>query len=237
MEEIRSLEDLLDLQAEDSAIDRLLDRRGGMPQLQAYRKAHDRVAAIDGEMAAASERLRDLDLELDKSDGELKLGEQKLEREERRLFAGGLTAKEAEHLRREVEMLRRQNSESEDRVLELMESREATQAEIEQLSAQRESAASEEKALESEIQAAWREIDAEIARHEAKKKEIVPLLPGELVELYEEMRPHKEGVAAARLAEGVCGGCHLALSAAEQAEILAADPPRCLHCRRILVPQ
>ena len=237
MEEIRSLEDLLDLQAEDSAIDRLLDRRGGMPELQAYREAHELVASIDADLAAASGRLREMDLALDKADGELKLGEQKLEREEQRLFAGGLTAKEAEHLRQEVEMLRRRNSESEDRELELLEAREVTQGEIEALQARRDEAAAEEKRLEGLIQAEWRGIDAEIARHEARKKDIVPLIPAEMLEMYEEMRPHKEGVAAARLAEGICGGCHLALSAAEQSEVLKGHPPRCLHCRRILVPQ
>jgi predicted nucleic acid-binding Zn-ribbon protein len=44
-------------------------------------------------------------------------------------------------------------------------------------------------------------------------------------------------VAVGRLADGICGGCHLRLSAAEQVEVLRDFPPRCMHCRRILVPQ
>ena len=87
------------------------------------------------------------------------------------------------------------------------------------------------------IRDAWKEIDAQIAVKEARKAELVPLVAPDLLALYEELRPGKEGVAVGRLAEGVCGGCHLRLSAAEQAEVLRESPPRCLHCRRILVPQ
>jgi predicted nucleic acid-binding Zn-ribbon protein len=85
------------------------------------------------------------------------------------------------------------------------------------------------------ITAAWKEIDAELARREARKAEIVPPIPADLLALYERLRTTKEGVAVGRLADGQCGGCHLHLSAAEQAEAAAADPPRCTHCRRILV--
>jgi predicted nucleic acid-binding Zn-ribbon protein len=88
---------------------------------------------------------------------------------------------------------------------------------------------------EAEVDEAWKRIDAEIARKESRKEAIVPLIEPEILELYEALRAHKEGVGAARLADGVCGGCHLTLSPAELLEVLNEDPPRCLHCRRILV--
>jgi len=237
MEEIRSLEDLLDLQREDSAIDRLLDRRSGLPELSRYRAAHEAGASLDAALAQATDLVHGLDLELDRAEGELQLAEAKLEREERRLYAGGINAKEAEHLRREVEMLQRQNSESETRILEILDQRDGARADRERLQGERAAAAEEEARLEESIEAQWRVIDSEIAGHEARKVDLIPLIPGELLALYEEIRPFKEGVAAARLAEGICGGCHLALSAAEQAQVVRDHPPRCLHCRRILVPQ
>ncbi len=56
------------------------------------------------------------------------------------------------------------------------------------------------------------------------------------MDLYDELRELKtDGVGAARLDEGVCGGCHLRLSAAEQSQAMKESPPRCIHCRRILV--
>jgi predicted nucleic acid-binding Zn-ribbon protein len=56
-----------------------------------------------------------------------------------------------------------------------------------------------------------------------------------LLDLYEKLRGIKEGVAVAVYDHGVCGGCHMALSPAEQEEAFQADLPRCVHCRRILV--
>jgi predicted nucleic acid-binding Zn-ribbon protein len=237
MDEIRSLEDLLDFQREDSRIDRLLERRGGMPELDDYKGAHARLAELDAQIQDVTGQLREMALGIDKADGELKLGEAKLEREEQRLFAGGLSAKEAEHLRQEVDMLRRQNSEAETTILELMDARETAQAELDGLQETRRGVAAEQERLAGIIQSEWKAIDDEIAIHEVKKTELAPLIDEELMEMYDQLRPIKQGVAVARMAEGVCGGCHLALSAAEQSQVLKSYPSRCLHCRRILVPQ
>ncbi len=234
MEDLDSLEDLVDLQAVDSEIDRLLDRRAGLPELAAYRKAHDELAGLEAEIAALADRVRESDLASDKSDGELKIDEEKAHREEQRLYAGGLSARDAEHLRAEVEMLRRRISEREDLILGLMEEREGLAASLSRLEGERDAVASEKGRIEEVIAESWSGIDAEVARLEEKKAGIVPMIDAELLALYEDIRPAKEGVGVARLAEGVCGGCHLALSAAEQLQAAKAFPPRCIHCRRIL---
>lgn len=236
MEDLKSLEDLLDLQAEDSAIDRLLDRRQSLPELDEYRTAHEHVAGLERDRGAVADRMRQAELGVDKAEGELEITETKLEQEERRLYAGGLSARDAEHLRQEVEMLRRRISTSEDTVIALMEEREQAEGEAAGLDEQLGTASAEKGRLEAAIAAAWKEIDAEVARHEARKTELAPLIPEELMDLYDELRELKtDGVGAARLDEGVCGGCHLRLSAAEQSQAMKESPPRCIHCRRILV--
>ena len=237
MEEFRSLEDLYDLQVVDLDIDRLLHRRQSLPELEQYRQAHQQVGELDARLADAEGRQRQAELAGDKAQGELDLAEGKMKREERRLYAGGIGARDAENLRREVEMLRRAVSDREDEILALIDTREQAEAEVAGLRQEREVAQGEKSRLDAIIKEAWRAIDAELARLEARKREIVPLVAPDLMALYEELRPHKEGVAVGRLSEGTCGGCHLRLSAAEQVEMLREFPPRCLHCRRILVPQ
>ena len=54
-------------------------------------------------------------------------------------------------------------------------------------------------------------------------------------EIYDDLRDRKEGRIVGRLADGVCGSCHLRLSAAEVSRVVRDDPPRCIHCRSILV--
>jgi hypothetical protein len=237
MEELKSLADLLDLQDVDLQIDRLLHRRQSLPELDGYREADARLQALTADRDAAADVLRQTALESDKTSGELDLAQQRLATEENRLYAGGLSARDADYMRREVEMLRRKKSEMEDRLLELMEAREQQEAALRVLESAVEVLAAEKGGFEGVIAEAWREIDAELARREASKADIVPLVEEGLLALYEDLRPLKDGgVAVARLVEGVCGACHLTLTAAEQLEVKATDPPRCLHCRCILVP-
>jgi hypothetical protein len=237
MEDIRSLEDLLDLQAVDSEIDRLIEQRGSLPILAEYRAANTLSKRLAADIASRSTHLREVDLAEDKIEGEMRIDEEKLEREERRLYAGGLSARDAGHLRDEVTMLRTRISTREDEALALIDQREALQMEIDGLEARRGGVVETETRLEGDIQREWARIDDQVARLREKRGGIIPMIDPELVELYEEIRPSKEGVAAAALVDGVCGGCHLKLSAAEWSQAVKATPPRCVHCRRILSPR
>ena len=237
MEELRSLADLLDLQGVDLQIDHLLDERQSLPDLEDYRQTHRHVEALTAELADANAELRELTLALDKNSGELTLAEEKAAQEENRLFAGGLSARDAGYLRREVELLQQKVSTMEDEVLALMEARDKQEALVEDLTGRVAAGREREGQLEAAITEAWRRIDAEIAVKEERKAAIAPLISDELLEVYEEMRSTKEGAVVGRLAEdGVCGACHLKLSAAEAAQAVKEDPPRCMYCRAILVP-
>jgi predicted nucleic acid-binding Zn-ribbon protein len=237
MEDIRSLEDLLDLQTVDSEIDRLLEQRGSLPILAEYRAANSRSKRLAADIASRSAHLREVDLAEDKIEGEMRIDEEKLGREERRLYAGGLSARDAGHLRDEVTMLRTRISTREDEALALIAQREALQTEIDELESRRGGTVEHESRLEGEIQREWARIDEHVSRLREKRDGITPMIDAALVELYEEIRPSKEGVAAAPLVDGVCGGCHLRLSAAERSQALKAHPPRCVHCQRILSPR
>ncbi len=202
--------------------------------MQAYRSAHTRVSDLAARHKAAEDELRTTTLDLDKTSGELELAEQKLAAEQNRLYAGGLSARDATFLRQEVEMLERKNGEAEDRILELMQQKDDQESAAAGLAEQLAAAEADKSEHEAVIQEAWNGIDARIAKKEVRKADIVPLIDDGLLALYDELRDLKEGVAIGRLAEGVCGGCHLSLTAAEQLEVKRSDPPRCIHCRRIL---
>jgi predicted nucleic acid-binding Zn-ribbon protein len=235
MDDFKSLADLLDLQEVDLQIDRLLHDRQSLPELEQYREAHRVAEAAATALTSAEQELRETSLELDRTEGELEITTQKLDSEQNRLYAGGLSARDADYLRREVEMLDRNRGEAEDRVLELMEQREERERSVETLRTKSEEAAVAKDALESVIKKAWTGIDSQLAIKEARKAEIVPSIDEELLELYEALRATKEGVAIGALVDNMCGGCHLKLTAAEVLDAKRSDPPRCIHCRRILV--
>lgn len=232
---LMSLSDLLDLQEIDLQIDRLLDQRQSLPELEEYKAAHEKVQELEKEKSARAATLKQLELALDKSDGELQILEAKLEEHETRLFAGGMSARETEHMRLEVESLKAQREAMEEKVLGMLEDIEPARARVEEVETAVAEVEASRSGLESSIKQQWKTIDAEIARkEEAKKTALTPIDP-DLLQLYEKLRGIKEGVAVAAYDHGVCGGCHMTLSPAEHAETFADDLPRCVHCRRILV--
>lgn len=235
MQELDSLADLLDLQEVDSEIDRLLHRRQSLPELEQYRAAHEAAEGVAARLTGEEAELKQAELVLDKAEGELGLLEQKLTQEERRLYAGGMSARETGNMQHEVESLRTRRSTMEEGVLELLDQRETLQGTASASRDELEAARRLEASLEETVAAEWRVIDVEIAAKEARKADIAPLVPGGLMTLYDGLR-QRDPVAAARLIDGVCGGCHLRLSPAELLEALAENPPRCVHCRRIVVP-
>jgi predicted nucleic acid-binding Zn-ribbon protein len=233
--EITSLADLLDVQDLDSQIDRLLEKRQSLPELASYKGAHEQEVELNAAMEVAAAELKQLELDFDKADGELQILEAKLQEHETRLFAGGMSGRETEHMRLEVQSLKGQREALEERVLQMLEQLDPHRARVAELKSEIDAVGSVKAALEETIKAEWKRIDAELARKEERKKEALAPVPPDLVELYEKLRPIKEGVAIARYEHGVCDGCHMALSPAEESEAFAEEIPRCVHCRRLLV--
>ena len=233
--EILSLANLLDVQDLDLQIDRLLEQRQSLPELEAYKSLHQSLIDLESEQQTGAASLKELELALDKSEGEFELLELKLDEHETRLFAGSMSARETEHMRLEVQSLKGQREAMEEKVLHLLDGIDPERDAMKALDAKILAATQKKGELESSIKAQWKQIDGELARKEERKSEAVAPIDSDLLELYEKLRRIKEGVAVASFDHGVCGGCHMTLSPAEQEEALADDLPRCVHCRRILV--
>jgi uncharacterized protein len=233
--QLTSLADLLDLQEIDLQIDRLLDQRQSLPELDAYKKTHEQAQRKEQERDTLATELKQLELDLDKAEGELEILENKLQEHETRLFAGGMSGRETEHMRLEVQSLHGQRGAMEERVLGMLENIDPARSALAQVEAEIEAINTEKGRLETSIKEQWKTIDAELARREEAKAKALEPIDDELLDLYEKLRGIKEGVAVASYDHGVCGGCHMTLSPAEQEEAFADDLPRCVHCRRILV--
>jgi len=233
--ELVSLADLLDVQDLDLQIDRLLEQRQSLPELDQYKDVHENATTLASELDEAAASLRTLELDLNKNEGELQLLELKLDEHETRLFAGGMSARETEHMRLEVQSLKGQKEAMEEKVLQMLEGIDPAREEVAQREKQLAGLNAQKTELETAIKAQWKQIDAELARKEDRKKEAVAPIDPEMMDLYEKLRRIKEGVAVAAYDHGVCGGCHMTLSPAEQEEAFDSDLPRCVHCRRILV--
>jgi hypothetical protein len=89
VEQLKSLADLLDLHDIDLQIDKLLDDRNSLPELEDYKAIHGTVDRLTSELAQAKASLKQTELALDKSNGELEILVEKAAAEQNRLYAGG----------------------------------------------------------------------------------------------------------------------------------------------------
>lgn len=235
MERLTSFADLLELQEVDAKIDQLIEDRRSLPELaqhaQADQAAQVAVAAHD----EATHLLRSLDRDLARLDHELQVSEQKLGEQERRLFAGGMNARETQNMRDEVESLRRRISTIEDDLLDLLEQRDSRQERQQALEEEADSAREAEQRLAGLVNEALGTIDASLIRYRERRGGIVGLVAPDLLAMYRRLRERRGGIVVGAVSGRVCGACHLAMSMGEYEEIREDPIPQCIHCAAILV--
>ena len=230
---------LLELQALDSALDRLAHRRRTLTELAEIEDLQARTARLADDIVLLETEDSDLSREQSKVDADVEQVRARMQRDQQRLDSGQVgSPKELENLQSEIESLHRRQSELEDVELEVMEKREVVQGRLDELRRDREQAIATLGETEQRRDTTWAEIDAEVDKTSTQRAELSGSLPTDLVDLYEKIRASSAGVGAAALRRGQCEGCHLQLNTTDLnriREAAADDVLRCEECRRILV--
>ena len=158
---------------------------------------------------------------------------------EKRMYSGEVSAsRDLQAMADEVAGLRGRVSRLEDVELEVMEEREPVDALVVQLGAELAARTDRISHIEDELRHAEADLVAEEAAHAERRAALAASVPPELMERYERLRSRLGGVGVARLVNGACGGCHLALPATELDRLRKAPDDAvvtCEQCGRILV--
>jgi uncharacterized protein len=232
-----ALQRLLDLQSVDSAIKRAEDHRSSLPEAARLTELSAQLAELQADSEIARKQLDEITREHHRLEGEIGLGDQKIQREEQRLFSGAVSnPKELGALQAEVAMLKRKRADLEDQLLEVMVQKDDAGTTLESLEQERSQTTEQADTLTSTVAALIAEIDGELVEYRAKRTEISTTIPQDLLSLYEKAKASKGGIGAAALENGTCQGCHTRLPSKE-AERLRAERgfQRCENCGRILV--
>ena len=234
-----SLKSLLDLQRIDSAIDRLTQRKADLPE----QRVVDEIS-VDLEHARVAHAAKQTDLDAvahDQSriEAEVQMIDDKIKHESNRLYGGDISSpKELANIQAELDALRRRKNHLEDQDLEVMERREEIEKAQSSLAERLTDLQNRSQEATAARDAAAVEISTELTKNTEARAALVPQIPEELIDVYEELRPKKEGVAAAALEGNVCRGCGVSLSPMALDVIKRAEEgqlARCENCRRILV--
>ncbi len=234
-----ALQRLLEVQNHDSAIARLDHRKSILPEAQRLGEISTQLAELEADLEIAGKQLEELRREQDRMEGEIQILDQKTQREESRLFSGGVSnPKELSALQAEVAMLKKKRGELDDTLLEVMVQKDEASATEARLRSEQEQASKERDALSRVVADLTSGIDRELEEHRQERAVVAAAVGDDLLATYERIRAQKGGVGAAALRGGTCEGCHTQLPAREVEEIKSQGGlHRCDNCRRILVVQ
>lgn len=194
------------------------------------------ISTLRGQKDALEVKLHSKQSEIKKADAELEMVRIKLDQNQSSLYGGKITnPKELQDLQSEAAALRRQITKLEDEQLERMIEAEDYQSQLENVAAilQTTELAKQKKdrLLEQENQA----LVAEINRLRTERETVAGTAPADELQLYEEIRKKKNGIAVAKVVDHSCSACGSSLNATL---LQAAKSPNriafCETCSRIL---
>ena len=230
---------LLAVQDADTEIGQLRYALDHHELLESVRSGEAVRAALAEELAAVQRRRIPVAEEQERLEREIDQASTKITRLDASLYDGSIVGhKELEAVQHEIAFLKSRVSQFEDADLEQMELAEPIDAEFDALGARVQAA---ETGIATAA-AAWEPKREEIAAHLAEmvtRRDVdAAVVPDDLLKLYEGLRRKLGGIGAARLENGRCMGCHLAIPAGELIELRALPDDAVVHCpecNRILV--
>ncbi|MFD5081642.1 zinc ribbon domain-containing protein [Kitasatospora sp. NPDC058406] len=230
---------LLDLQAIDSKLDQLAHRRRSLPEHAEIEKVNADHIALKDLVVAAQAQLGDTTRELTKAEQDVEQVRARSARNQQRLDSGAINSpKDLENLQHEIGSLAKRQGDLEDVVLEIMERLESAQTRVTELTARLEHSTVVLTEAEGRRDAAFAEIDGEVAKIRRDRETVAAVVPADLIKVYTRLREQQGGVGAARLYQRRCEGCRTEFSITEL-NAIKAEPVdkvvRCENCGRILV--
>lgn len=228
---------LLDLAAVDTELTRIAHRRRTLPeQEEVQRLESDRVGRKDAAVAVQIV-IDDLDRDIAKLEGEVEAVRKREDRDRTLLQSGTVGAKQLTELEHELSSLTRRQAALEEDLLDVMERREATQADYDHAGSQVDQIDDALVDATRRRDDALADLDAAQQRCESDRAALVAEFPEDLLAAYDRQRSGG-GVGAALLQARRCGACRIEIDRGQVARIAATAPDvvvRCPECNAIMV--
>ena len=181
---------------------------------------------------AAETELSDLSGEINRAENDVEQVAKRIEKDEIRLNAGQGTPKELEQLQHELKSLGARRSELEEIELEVMLRADEIKARINDLKIEESKLVGKVAEALTLKDSALATLDSDLNSANKERAELVTQIDKSLIDLYEKIRSNGV-VAAARIINGRCGGCNLAINSGDLTKILALpeeEVARCEEC-------
>ena len=192
------------------------------------------VARVKARLASDEKRLDELTGEQHSVEWEVEGLAAKVAACEEKLFGGAIhNPKELANLQREDDELKARRRQFEDRLLDTM-------GQVEAVAASVSNATAELGRLETEWKDQQQQLSAELEQHRTayadltvKRESLASQIDPAALQVYQRLKAQK-GTAVARVEQGTCRGCQIALPTTEVQQARGGGMVRCGSCGRIL---
>ncbi|MGH3884293.1 MAG: zinc ribbon domain-containing protein [Pseudonocardiaceae bacterium] len=221
---------LLDLAAVDAELTRAAHRRRSLPELAEIEQADKDLLAGRDSLVAAETAASDLDREIRKLEAEIDQVRAREDRDRGLLDSGSISSgKQLEDLQHELATLQRRQTVLEDDLLEVMERREATGADVDRGRAALTDIERRRLDAARRRDDAVADLESTEEHRQLERATLIGELPADLVALYERIRAQR-GTGAALLRQQRCGACQLELDRTAVGRLREAAPDEVLRC-------
>lgn len=228
---------LLDLAEVDAELSRVEHRRRTLPEIAEIAAAEQDLRVKQDALIAVQTTLDDLNRDVKRQETEIEQVRAREDRDRALLQSGSVGAKQLADLEHELATLQRRQGVLEDDLLEVMERREAVEADVQHARIEVDKAQQALADGQHRRDEAFADLESVETRRRADREKLVGTFPEDLLRLYDRVRQHK-GIGAALLRSRRCGACRLELdrSVISRLKDTAADEvATCEECGAILV--
>ena len=196
----------------------------------------DDLVAARSVLDTAKKQLADLEHQQKTEDWELDDLGSKISAVEKKLYVGSLkNPRELTGFQQELEMLKAQRGEREDKLLAIMMDVETAQQDVSRKTSDLAAIEKDWNENQQKLSNQQTELEAELAKLEQKRELIAGQTDSASLRLYEEMRRAKQGQAVAKVMQGRCQGCRISLPMSDQQRAsMGHELVQCSNCGRIL---
>lgn len=190
-----------------------------------------KLSELSGEVLSARTKFENLTMEARKADDNLHLVEERIARDSERLNNTS-SPKDAQAMQSEIESLTKRKEDLEEVELEVLERLDQSKIELDEVSAQRETASKKLNDLQESIQVQVDELKSRGRKLTADKEILVSKIPADVLEKYKNLAAKQ--IAVGQVENRACSACRMGLTAstidalAELAEDSIGSCPECL---------
>ena len=221
------------LQQVDSQIDQIQAR---LRTIQQTLENDETLRAANGLFTAASDKCKDAERILKVSEAEVEKQRIKIEQTEASLYGGKVhNPKELQDLQMDVASLKRHLETLEERQLEAMLTAETAEKELQTANADLERVQSNLKEQNKDLTSESEALRKKLERLNSERQAVVTDIAGQTLNVYDQLRKQKRGLAITTIADNSCEACGTTLTPSQQQNARSTSQLfHCPTCGRIL---